>query len=70
MQKQTRHTSYPFTVSPIRFQKDHINLKSGKSPVTKDEAMSQNPGRIYTNHIVPWDAFRTFLDFKPFVLSP
>lgn len=42
----------------------------GQQPSDHTGAVSQNPGRILTNHIVHGDAFRrTILDFTPFVLA-
>ena len=56
---------------PHNSRKSHMNVKTGNSPLSEHTgAVSQNPGRIFTSHIVYWDAFRTVLDFTPFVLAP
>ena len=60
----------PRTAFPKIPRKSHTNMKPGNSPMTKEEAGSQTPGRFFTNHIVHWDAFRTFLDFIPLGLPP
>lgn len=70
-EEQIRHTwsHHLYLPSPplkfLRFPESltqKCNLATARA-MTTEAAMSQNPSRVFTNHIVHWEAFRTFLDF-------